>query len=206
MKFVLFVLLLSVITAFSLADCGDKYLHFYQPFTTSLDCIANARFIKKRHYRSDFSVDYSIYLSMSGTKYENYATLQSLNYTGEPVPAANHTDPEPLDYSWATGLEESLSTSLGAVEEINFNRKINYYVLYAAIDLMNYHYTKLDTIGKVVCGCYSVLNCSGSSLSSNSFTIFLKISMIMFKKLWTISFTLVFVKKSVMPTVIVLKE
>ena len=206
MKFVLFVLLLSVITAFSLADCGDKYLHFYQPFTTSLNCIANARFIKKRHYRSDFSVDYSIYLSMSGTKYENYATLQSLNYTGEPVPAANHTDPEFLDYSWATGLEESLSTSLGAVEEINFNRKINYYVLYAAIDLMNYHYTKLDTTGKVVCGCYSVLNCSGSSLSNNSFTIFLKISMIMLKKLWNISFTLVFVKRSVMPTVIVLKE
>ena len=136
MKLVLFVLLLSVITAFSLADCGDKYLHFYQPFTTSLDCIANARFIKKRHYRSDFSVDYSIYLSMSGTKYENYATLQSLNYNGVHVEPANHTDPEPLDYSWATGLEDSLSTSLGAVEDINFDRKINYYVLYAAIDLI----------------------------------------------------------------------
>ena len=143
---------------------------------------------------------------MNGTKYENYIPIQSLNYNGVHVEPANHTDPEPLDYSWATGLEESLSTSLGAVEEINFNRKINYYVLYAAIDLMNYHYTKLDTTGKVVCGCYSVLNCSGSSLSSNSFTIFLKSSMIMFKKLWNISFTLVFVKKSAMPTVIVLKK
>ena len=169
--------------------------------------MANARFVKKRQYRNDFSVDYSIYLTMNGTKYENYIPIQSLNYTGEPVKPANHTNPELLNYSWAKdGLEESLSTSLGAVEEINFNRKINYYVLYAAIDLMNYHYTKLDTTGKVVCGCYSVLNCSGSSLSSNSFTIFLKISMIMFKKLWTISFTLVFVKRSVMPTVIVLKE
>ena len=113
--------------------------------------MANARFVKKRQYRNDFSVDYSIYLTMNGTKYENYIPIQSLNYNGVHVEPANHTDPEPLNYSWATGLEEPLSTSLGAVEEINFNRKINYYVLYAAIDLMNYHYTKLDTTGKVVC-------------------------------------------------------
>ena len=98
--------------------------------------MANARFVKKRQYRNDFSVDYSIYLTMSGTKYENYVTIQSLSYMKIHVDPANHTNPEPLNYSWATGLEEPLSTSLGAVKEINFNRKINYYVLYAAIDLI----------------------------------------------------------------------
>ena len=123
-------------------------------FTNSAVCIENSRFISKRHYRSDFSVDYSQYLFMNITTYENYVPLQSLKYSNNPVPPANHTNPDPLNFSWTQskeGLEESLSSSLGAVESIDFDRKINYYVVYAAVDLMNYHYTKLDTTGKVVC-------------------------------------------------------
>ena len=68
------------------------------------------------------------------------------------TPAENHTNPNPLNYSWVESdiLGQSLSTSLGTVEDIDTNRKINYYVVYAVIDLMNYHYTKLDPTGKVV--------------------------------------------------------
>ena len=120
--------------------------------TNSLVCIENSRFIMKRHYRSDFSVDYSQYLLMNITAYENYVPLQNLTYSGKHVPPANHTNPDPLNFSWVQSdvLSQSLSTSLGPIKDINTNRKINYYVLYAAIDLMNYHYTKLDPTGKVV--------------------------------------------------------
>ena len=122
-------------------------------FTNSPVCIENSQVIMKRHYRSDFSVDYSLYLLMNITAYENYIPFQRLKYSGNSVPPANHTNPDPLNFSWVQTniLGQSLSTSLGNVENINTNRKINYYVVYAAIDLMNYHYTKLDPTGKVVC-------------------------------------------------------
>ena len=118
----------------------------------SSDCVSNSRFIKKRHYMEDYSVDHSIYLYMNAKTFENYVPLQDLKYTGVKVPPQNHTDPEKLTLSWVEKVEceEALSTSLGVVEEIDFSRKLNYYVIYGAIDLMNYHYTSQDQTGKVV--------------------------------------------------------
>lgn len=127
----------------------------------SLVCIENSRFIMKRHWRSDFSVDYSQYLHMNVSKYEEYIPLQDLKYTGVQVLAENHTNPNPLIFSWIRKPQhhEALSSSLGKVENIDYTRKINYYVIYAAIDLMNYHYSALDTTGKTVsaiCTCCDV--------------------------------------------------
>ena len=112
-------------------------------------CIENSRFVMKRHWRNDFSVQYSIYLTMNSTTFENYVPLQDLHYTGVQVPPANHTYPGP-PLSWAEKHYPAFSSSLGDIASIDYTRKINYYVIYAAIDLMNYHYTKLDKNGTVV--------------------------------------------------------
>ena len=178
-------------------------------FKHSLACIENSQFIMKRHYRSDFSVNYSQYLFMNITTYEEYVPLQSLNYTGNAVPAENHTNPNPLNYSWVETdvLGQSLSTSLGTVEQIDINRKINYYVVYAAIDLMNYHYTKLDPTGKkIVSFSIHCLSCSGSFLLNNLFTILPMANMMIFVMSWIISVIQVFAKKMLIKIVNVLIE
>ena len=103
----------------------------------------------KRHWREDYSVDYSIYVKMNSTLYDNLITLQDLDYIGEAPPPANHTHPgDPM--SWAEELYPALSSSLGDFADIDYSRKINYYVIYAAIDLMNYHFSKLDQNGKII--------------------------------------------------------
>ena len=73
------------------------------------------------------------------TTYDQYVCIQDLKYTGFSAPPENHTIPEKPAFS-----------TLGAVADIDYSRKINYYVIYGAIDLMNYHYTSKDPSGKIV--------------------------------------------------------
>ena len=89
---------------------------------------------------------------MNMTTYDQYVCIQDLHYTGFSVPPENHTIPDKPAFSWIQNeqLEESISSTLGAVADIDYSRKINYYVIYGAIDLMNYHYTSKDPSGKIV--------------------------------------------------------
>ena len=109
-------------------------------------------FIKKRRWANDLSVNYGVYLNMNSKTFENHIPIQDLKYTGVQVPPMNHTNPEKLNLSWVEKdeLKEAVSTSLGIVEDMDLSRKLNYYVIYAAIDLMNFHYTYQDTTSKVV--------------------------------------------------------
>ena len=101
---------------------------------------------------NDLSVNYGVYVSMNSSVYEKHVPIQDLRYSGVQVPPQNHTNPEKIAMSWIERdeYEEALSTSLDVVENIDLSRRINYYVIYGVVDLMNYHYTSQDTTGKVV--------------------------------------------------------
>ena len=107
------------------------------------------------------------------TTYDQYVCIQDLKYTGFSAPPENHTIPDKPAFSWIQNmqLEESISSTLGTIADIDYSRKINYYVIYGAIDLMNYHYTSKDPSGKVVCCFLLYINCSGDFLPRNSFII-----------------------------------
>ena len=156
----------------------------------------NTKFINKRHWLGDFSVDFSDYLFMNSSQYDQYVLIQELNYTGMSVPPQNHTIPENPSYSWIQNkqLEESVSSSLGVIADIDFSRKVNYYVIYGAIDLMNYHYTSKDPSGKVVCCFLLYINCSGDFLPRNSFIISPAKNRMTFVLSWIIFSVKVFVK------------
>ena len=84
--------------------------------------------------------------------FEDLVTLKGLEYTGvshEPGvftpssenPNIDHTyieDVNDIDNPWIQGL----STSLGTEHDISYSRRNNYFVVYAAVDLINFMYTK----------------------------------------------------------------
>ena len=87
------------------------------------------------------------------TTYEEKVSIQELEYSNtilpDPVPFLKEGK-ELVKHIEDEKLKEALSTSLGDISTFNPAIRSNFYVIYAAIDLMNYHYTKLDPTGKVV--------------------------------------------------------
>ena len=60
---------------------------------------------------------------MNMTTYDQYVCIQDLHYTGVSVPPENHIIPEKPAFSWIQNeqLEESISSTLGAVADIDYS-------------------------------------------------------------------------------------
>lgn len=158
-KILLVCFALSLITVLSVLPvdntaCNDVlYIKSFQVNNRSPVCNENVGFINKRDFRGDFSVAYSHYIAVNMTTYEEKVSIQSLEYSNkvmpEPVPFLKEGK-ELVKHIEDEKLKEALSTSQGDISTFNPAIRSNFYVIYAAIDLMNYHYTKIDPSGKVV--------------------------------------------------------
>ena len=129
-------------------------IHYLDLHSRGHPCIENMEFVTLRRLKGDFSVVQSYYMQTSQALFNSTITLHELAYSGNVVPAGPHEDPAQLIFSHVREdkLEDALSTSLGDVNTITSNRATNYYVAYAAIDLMNFKYTQIDS-DKVVRVC-----------------------------------------------------
>lgn len=117
-------------------------------------CRENVGFVHYRRLKGDYSVAFSHYMQVNQTDFVKAVTMTELSYSGTIVTAERHQDPADLVLSHVTdsNLDAALSSSLGSMDTFSSERATNYYVAYAAIDLMNYKYTQLekDTTGKLV--------------------------------------------------------
>ena len=114
-------------------------------------CEANKRFVTYRRLKPDYSVAFTQYLSLNWTsEFEPLYTVTELKYNGVPPPGETHNLPQQLSFSWIQDDKdkEAVSSTLGSFDYGNLQKR-NYYVAYAAIDLMNIAYSKLDRANAV---------------------------------------------------------
>ena len=91
---------------------------------------------------------YNQYVAMNMTEYELRVALRDTEYSGTPVEGQEVTLPEKHVMSVEGNLKTALSTPLVDLE--TYGDKPYHYVVYGAIDLMNYYYTEKDKNNKVV--------------------------------------------------------
>ena len=91
---------------------------------------------------------------MNMTEFESKVTLPTDVYSGIPPVGQAVNIPEQRVMSVEGNLKAALSNPLPDLS--TYDKEHYYYVVYAAIDLMNYHYTKNDKNNKVVF-CLSLL-------------------------------------------------
>ena len=134
---------------------NDSYSLTYYLNISSYDvCAENTLFIDKRIAKGDNSVTYNQYVSMNMTDFESKVTLPTEEYNGQSPEGQAVTIPEKRVITVEGNLKAALSTPLADLS--TYTKDHYYYVVYAAIDLMNYHYTKNDKNNKVVL-CFSML-------------------------------------------------
>lgn len=110
-------------------------------------CYYNTRFVLNRRLKGDLSVVYSKYISVNQTFYEKNTLLRDISYLGTKPQVLPHDEPDNLVFSHADDpkIKEALSTSFGDADPSKGGYvDNNWYVIYAAIDLMNAMYTKVD--------------------------------------------------------------
>ena len=90
----------------------------------------------------------SYYMQLNQTDYDKLYVMKELEFSGNVVEAEPTVIPQDKVWSNLEGhpeCEKALSTPLDELSELSSGKVSNYYVAYAAIDLMNYHYTKIDS-------------------------------------------------------------
>lgn len=110
------------------------------------NCESNIEFVNDRRIRGDLSVFYSEYLNINQEFYKNKTLLKDVEYTGQRPEVLSHVEPSEPVFSYVDDdkIKEALSTTLGDPANKDAYKNSNWYVVYAAIDLMNIMYTKVD--------------------------------------------------------------
>lgn len=100
----------------------------------------NKNFVDKQRGRGDRSVGYSIYMRMSWETFNETYSITELEYTHN-VPDIEGKPNEVDDYSVPESFIKALDVPLGSYDDLLNVVKMNDYVVYAAIDLVNAEYT-----------------------------------------------------------------
>lgn len=100
----------------------------------------NKNFVDKQRGRGDCSVGYSIYMRMSWETFNETYSITELEYTHN-VPDIEGKPKEENDFSVPDPFIKALDVPLGSYDDLVNVVKMNDYVVYAAIDLVNAEYT-----------------------------------------------------------------
>ena len=109
-------------------------------------CKQNTRFVTLRRLKPDFSVAFSQYMTMNNLTFAEKYTMTELNYNGVAPEPEEHEVPEEIVFSHVDSdpyLLGALTTPLESYSD-DPSEPDNYYVVYAAIDLMNYAFRFQD--------------------------------------------------------------
>ena len=115
-------------------------------------CSQNTRFVTLRRLKPDYSVAFTQYMTMNNLTFAEKYTMTELNYNGVAPEPEEHEVPEEIVFSHVDSDEfllGALTTPLEAYTD-DENDSANYYVVYAAIDLMNLVYSMKDPEKNIV--------------------------------------------------------
>ena len=115
-------------------------------------CKQNTRFVTLRRLKPDYSVAFSQYMTMNNLTFAEKYTITELNYNGVAPEPEEFEMPTDTSMSYVTDtLLGAVSTPLEGELSDSDSIKVNKYVVYAAIDLMNLVYSMKDPKkGKVI--------------------------------------------------------
>ena len=109
-------------------------------------CKQNTRFVTLRRLKPDFSVAFSQYMTMNNLTFAEKYTITELNYNGVAPEPEEHEVPEEIVFSHVDSDDYLLGALTSPLESYtdDSDDPANYYVVYAAIDLMNYAFRFQD--------------------------------------------------------------
>ena len=152
-KFFVFITLVFVSLVSAINIPGDNsqcdlemYAHWILFKYRTEACKQNTRFVTLRRLKPDYSVAFSQYMTMNNLTFAEKYTMTELNYNGVAPEPEEHEVPEEIVFSHVDSDPYLLGALTSPLESYSDDpsEPDNYYVVYAAIDLMNYAFRFQD--------------------------------------------------------------